>query len=517
MIASAQQAVPAGAWSAPDVVAEIEAIVSATPDAPAIEDSGATLSYRELWRRASWVAEQIGPGGGAVAVEATRSAQTVIALLGALIAGAAYCPIDPGFPLERRRRIARTAHCRAMVTTRGEPDQLEIAHAIDLRAPGEPTGRPPAEVGGDMPAYLLFTSGSTAEPKPVVTPRRAISAAVRSLRALFELTPRDRVLQLASLNWDTCLEELLPTLTAGACIVIDPDAVGGSILRLVRAIERDRITMVDMPTALWHELVHDLADVHAPLPAALRLVAIGGEAVRPRRLQEWCRLDTARIRLLNTYGCTETTLVTHAAELHGPRASAPAGGWAAGQPVPIGHALPHVDEHIDDEGQLWIGGDGVALGYLNAPVMTAARFVFAELAGRRQRVFLTGDRVKRDASGALLHLGRLDAQLKVRGVRVDPAEVEAELLCHSGVAEVAVVGVSTADHTQLVAYVVPRAIGGDPLALRLRDFLRDRAPAHLIPSQINIVPDLVRTPSGKIDRAASHKRHAPASGARSPR
>jgi nonribosomal peptide synthetase protein VioO len=242
------------------------------------------------------------------------------------------------------------------------------------------------------------------------------------------------------------------------------------------------------------------------LPDSLRLVVIGGEPARPNRLADWCALDTSRVRLVNTYGCTETTLVTHAVDLHGPCARSPGSSLSE---VPIGRALPHVVERIDDAGQLAIGGPALALGYLEAPAATASRFRVLDLGGGPIRYFLTGDRVQRNASGELVHRGRLDGQIKVRGIRVDPGEIEAEIAGHEGVAAVAVVGVTVADHTSLVAYVVPQPrVVAETLARELVASLNKRLPAHLIPSQLTVVSELVRTPSGKIDRAASHLRHA---------
>ncbi|MFD0891691.1 AMP-binding protein, partial [Streptosporangium algeriense] len=175
------------------------------------------------------------------------------------------------------------------------------------------------EAGGPAgtgdPAYILFTSGSTGAPKPVVTPRGAVSTVTGELRALFGLTPEDRVLQFASLNWDTCLEEILPALTTGAALVFDERAHSGSFPRLLRMIESERITLLDLPSAFWHELVRHLTEERAELPASVRTVVIGGEAVSPVRLADWCALGTGGVRLVNTYGCTETTLITHAADL----------------------------------------------------------------------------------------------------------------------------------------------------------------------------------------------------------
>jgi nonribosomal peptide synthetase protein VioO len=422
-----------------------------------------------------------------VAVRAAHDPATVVGLLAVWAAGGTYCPVDPGFPEARRRAMREAVGWRT---------------TLEAPVPTDPPGRPPrpVPVRPADPAYVLFTSGSTGAPKPVLTPHRAIGAAVAALRALFGLTPSDRVLQFASLNWDTCLEEILPTLSAGACLVFDDEAYTGSFHRFLRTVARQRITVLDLPTAYWHELVHHLVQEPAGLPDCLRLVVVGGEPVNPARLADWRRLDTGRIRLLNTYGCTETTLVTHAVDLHGPRAdpTTPTAG-----PVPIGRALPHVREHLTADGELLVGGTGLALGYHGQPEATAARF---RTLPDGRRYFHTGDRVDRLPGGLLVPRGRLDGEVKIRGVRVDPAEVEAHIAAHPAVRAVAVVPVATADHTTLTAYVVPAAATAG-LDRDVVAFLRDRAPAHLVPNRVVLVPDLAHTASGKVDRAASHRRH----------
>lgn len=411
-----------------------------------------------------------------MAVPVTHTPATVVGLLGVWTAGGTYCPVDPGFPAPRRAAMRAAAGCRT---------ELDPALATENRSdPGPPVDRDP-----DGPAYVLFTSGSTGAPKPVLTPHRAIGTVVPALRDLFGLTPDDRVLQFASLNWDTCFEEILPTLLAGATLVFDDEAYTGSFRRFLRAVDRQRVTALDLPTAFWHELVHHLAEEGAGLPPSVRLVVIGGEAVNPARLADWHSLDTGAVRLLNTYGSTETTLITHAADLDRPSAR-----------PPIGWALPHVRERIGADGELLIGGPALALGYHGLPDATADRF--------DDGFFRTGDRVARRPDGALEVVGRIDDEVKVRGIRVDPAEVEAAIAGHRSVGAVAVVGTTVAGRTALVAYVVPRSCT-DPVGLD-RDvvrFLRERVPGHLVPSRVSIVDRLVYTASGKVDRAGSHRHH----------
>ncbi|GAA3339091.1 hypothetical protein GCM10020358_21570 [Amorphoplanes nipponensis] len=440
--------------TAPGVLAEFLAAARVHADRPAIRADGVELTYADLAARVTAFTGRT----GVIVVPAGHDADTVTALFGAWAAGGTYCPVDPGFPAQRRAAMERAVRDHADPAT----------------------------------AYILFTSGSTGEPKPVVTPHRAIATTVRALRELFAITPDDRVLQFASLNWDTCFEEILPALTGGACLVFHPDAHRGSFPRFLRMVARERITVLDLPTAFWHELVGHLHDSGEALPACVRLVVIGGEAAAPGKVAQWSARPTGHARLLNTYGCTETTLITHAVELRA--ALDPAA------PVPIGRALPHVVERLGDGGELLIGGPALADGYLGRPAATAERFV--TVAG--QRFFRTGDRVSRDSDGVLTHRGRVDHEVKIRGVRVDPAEVEAHLTGHPGVRAALVTGVTVAGRTALAAYVVPRAgTSGTGLPDRIAAHLRGRVPAHLVPSHIHVVAALAYTASGKVDRRAS--------------
>ncbi|MFJ2865716.1 amino acid adenylation domain-containing protein [Kitasatospora sp. NPDC087314] len=493
----------------PDLIDAFTEIARRNPQHPAIVHQGRTLNYGRLAELANALAGRLGPDPGAVAVPAVHTAETVVALLGVLTAGGGYCPIDPAFPAARRQAMAAASNCRTAVVGEAlatpEPDCRLVELPALPKFPGEPPGTAPADrtgTGPEQPAYILFTSGSTGQPKPVATPRRAVAATAHALRELFGLTPEDRVLQFASLNWDTCFEEILPALTAAATLVLDPDAHCGSFPRFLRMVGRERITVLDLPTAFWHELVHHLVDDRARLPSCVRLLVIGGEPVNPARLADWARLGTDRIRLLNTYGCTETTQITHAVDLAGPLAPG-RGGPGTGR-APIGRALPHVVERLGEQDELMIGGPGLALGYLGLPEATAARFTTID----GERFFRTGDRVSRDPDGLLTHRGRLDGELKVRGIRVDPAEVEAHLTGHPDVTAAAVTGATLAGHTTLVAYVVARRDASpQDLDGALLSYLRARVPGHLVPGRITVVPRLVHTPSGKVDRAGCHLRY----------
>ncbi|WP_157875818.1 AMP-binding protein [Streptacidiphilus griseoplanus] len=485
-----------------DVVQRFLRAARRDPGGVAVADGTTEVTYAELEDRVRRTAAALGPQGGTVGVLTSRSSDTVAALLGVLAAGGAYCPIDPAFPEQRRAALVEAAGCRAVITTgsRPAPYGVPVLH-LEEAATGPYAGGPLPLADPEDPAYVLFTSGSTGQPKPVVTPRRAIAAAVASLGALLDIAPGDRVLQFASLNWDTCFEEILPALTRGATLVFDPDAYSGSFPRFLRMVDRQALGVLDLPTAFWHELVNHLTEGGEALPAGLRVVVIGGEAARPDRLDDWRALPGAdRVRLVNTYGCTETTLVTHAVDLHGPYAPP-----RTDRAVPIGRPLPHVREQIGDDGGLLIGGPSLALGYRGLPEATAERFAVLPTG----RWFHTGDRVHREADGVLLHQGRLDDEIKVRGIRVSPGEVEAQLCGHPDVAAAAATGAPLGDHTAVVAYVIPRPhADSTTLATELLGYLRRNSPSHLVPARVTVVPQLVHTASGKVDRRRTHQLYA---------
>lgn len=494
-----------------DVVHAFFECAQQKPDQPAIVHNGHSLSYARLERLVRATALRLGPDPGVVGVLTARSAGSVVGLLGVLAANGIYCPIDPTFPIARRQALVSASGCRVVISAKPGLTPPTGVSLMDIADDAAPAGQEQFAVSApEDPAYILFTSGSTGEPKPVVTPRGAIAAAVGALRELFGLTPSDRVLQFASLNWDTCFEEILPTLTSGGTLVFNDEAYSGSFHRLLRMIAAERITVLDLPTAFWHELVLHLTEDQATIPSCVRVVIIGGEAASSARLADWRARDTDRIRLINTYGCTETTLVTHAVDIHGPYAPDTGAWWGETGKVPMGRPLPHVIEHISHTGELLISGPSLALGYRGMPGPTAERFVVRYDGDRARRYFRTGDRVSRSTNGMLVHEGRLDHEIKVRGIRVDPGEVEAKIAEHPRVAAVAVVGVTVVNHTTMVAYVVPRSQAhAATLSNDIFAYLRNRVPNYLVPSRITVVPDLLYTASGKVDRIASRERHHP--------
>ncbi|KAA0097443.1 acyl-CoA synthetase [Mycolicibacterium sp. P1-18] len=489
-----------------DVVADFVTAVRDRPDHPAVVHNGVAVTYSALAERVDAAAAHYrmhrtdSAAVDLVGALVSHTPAVVVHLLGALRAGAGYCPIDAGLPAARKSALAAVLGLDRFHAITGDDWgatdlPVEVVGRDRVAVGPEPTSDAPRP--GDA-AYVLCTSGSTGVPKPVVVSRHSLTTTVRALRDAFALRPEDRVLQFASLGWDTCLEEILPALTSRATLVFDDEAHTKSFPRFVRMLALREVTVVDLPTAFWHELVLYLHEGGIALPACIRLVVIGGERVDPTRLRQWRELGHADVSLLNTYGCTETTMITHAVQLAGPHADI---GCAAND-APIGRALPHVTDYVTEDGELLVSGACLATGYLGLADRTATEFPVEDHGTGPTRWFRTGDIVTRGERGLLYPRGRLDDQVKVLGVRVDPAEVEAQLNGHPAVAAAVVLGEPRLGQMSLSAYVVVTACVTPP---ELKTYLRERLPHQFVPGRVTFVAALAYTASGKVDRAATQR------------
>ncbi len=503
----------------------------ATPDAIAVLQEGAeALTYRELASRAMKLAHLLreeGLGEGArVGLCVEREPLMVVALLGILSAGASYVPLDPMYPEERLRFLLEDAQVDLLLTqerlldrfpTESTPSPvlcpvLCLDSLAERLAAQADTPLADGSAGPDALAYMIYTSGSTGRPKGVLIPHRALSNYVSHAREAFGLTSADRVLQFASVSFDTAAEEIYPALLAGATLVLRTDAMIGSVATFLRACTEQDITVIDFPTAYWHVVMSGLADSGVPFPATVRVAILGGERAKPEQLAEWFEQVGSGPLLLNTYGPTEATIVGTAHSL-----------MAGDYDVPIGRPVRNVRAYVLDPngeplpmgvpGELHLAGAGVADGYFERPELTAERFLpdpfleelrqggalGAELAGSPTRMYRTGDVVRHREDGALLFLGRRDNQVKFRGYRIELEEIEAALAQYDGVEEAAVLlREDSPGNPRLVAYVVISSGGPDTGALR--EALSDSLPSYMVPSAWMTLDAFPLNTQGKVDR-----------------
>jgi len=497
----------------------IEARAARTPDAPALVSGGDSISCGELNRRANRLAHhlrRLGVGPDVrVGVCLERGAELPVALLAVLKAGGAYVPLDPAYPRERLAFMLADAGAAVLVTrerTRAAVEAPRSVGVVDLDAAraeidSESAADPEGGAGPGNLAYVVYTSGSTGTPKGVGVEHRALSAYVDGAIRAYALGPADRVLQFHSVSFDPAAEEIFATLGSGGALVPLADALAEPAA-FWETCRREGVTALALPTAVWHTLVPHLEAAAGALPDTLRLAVIGGERALPGAVAAWRRVAGSRVRLLNSYGPTETTIGATLWDASGDGGTEPPA-------VLIGRPVPGCRAYVLDEamrplppgvpGELYVGGVQVARGYLGRPGATAERFVpdpFGGTAGTR--LYRTGDRVRWKPDGALEYLGRLDEQVKVRGFRVEPGEVEAALRGHPGVAACAVVADDAAPGgKRLVGYVVPREAAPARVdADEIRAHLRRTLPEHMVPGALVLLDALPLTPNGKVDRAA---------------
>ncbi|HEX8274264.1 MAG TPA: non-ribosomal peptide synthase/polyketide synthase [Longimicrobiaceae bacterium] len=484
------------------------------PEAPALSWGGEELTYRELDRRADRLARRLaGLGVGPeerVGVLLERGPEMVLATLAVLKAGGCCVPVDTGYPPERMRLMLEDSAARVLLTQESLRDRLPdfAGETVALDAPLQHDDAGDASavaVAGcslfPVPcslslAYVFYTSGSTGRPKGVMMSHREVVQFAAGVPETMPMGPGDRVAQASNASFDAALFETWGALLAGATLVgIDRDVLL-SAPALARTLRDRRITHLYQTAALFHQHVRERADVYA----GLKQLVFGAEAVGTEGVRRMLR-EGRPGRVLHEYGPTEATVwctLDVVEELAEDAAT-----------VPIGRPVPNARTYVLDRelepapvgvpGELYVGGAGVVRGYLGRPELTAERFVPDPFGGGAgARLYRTGDRVRWLADGRLEFLGRLDEQVKLRGFRVEPAEVEAALAACPGVRQArVVVREDEPGDKRLVAYVVGDA---EPDALRAR--LRASLPEYLVPSALVALDALPLTPNGKLDRRA---------------
>ena len=493
----------------------VEAQARRTPNAVAVMEGAQQLSYADLDARANRLAAYLRKRGVgpdvAVAICLRRSTDLVVAMLAVLKAGGACVPLDAAYPAERLEYMLEDTQAPVLVTRPGLlPFAAKVRETIELPGAWSEIERESSEgcasgVTGKNLAHIIYTSGSTGRPRGVMLTHEGMVNHHLVAQALYGLTAADRVLQFSSISFDIALEEIFPAWIAGATLVLRTDETPLGARDFTRWIAAQKITVLDLPTAYWHELVHQLSELRQKMPETMRLVIVGGEKASGRALAAWSKV-AGKVRWINTYGPSEASIIATAYEPEAGR------GWEPEANIPIGQAIEGTQVYLLDaelrpvadgeSGELHIGGVGVARGYLNQPQRTSEKFIedpFSTRAGAR--LYKTGDMARRLPTGEIEFLGRADDQVKIRGFRIELGEVEAALGKHPAVQECVVVARGDETGKRLAAYVVA-ARKPAAAATELRNFLKERLPEYMVPASVMTLERLPLTPNGKVDKKA---------------
>jgi non-ribosomal peptide synthetase-like protein len=486
--------------------------VDVSPNACAIVGPNGQLTYLELEELANQFAHILlsqGVGcGDLVGLFCKRSVGAIVSILGILKSGAAYVPLDERWPDDRIEGILAEAGVEYLVADQNlseraastSASRILVHDAGDTRdtARIQPTQRVRLKdggaSGGDL-CYIIYTSGTTGRPKGIMTEHRNVVAFTRAFRTACEMTPRDRVYQGFSLTFDGSVEEIWMALSSGATLVIGPPELAQLGEETAQYMRRKEVTFFSTVPTFLAMIQHDVP--------SLRLVVVSGEACPPTLITHWV---SAERRMLNVYGPTECTVNTTVWDC------------VPDVPVTIGKPLPGYTTCILDEkrrpvspgeaGELYIGGVGVARGYLNQPELTKKHFVPHDHHdnGHSETLYRTGDLVQKADNGDLLFLGRIDGQVKVRGYRIELEEIESVLREHSDVRDAAVAIVERNGLNELAGFVVSDCDGAAALDRSgILGLLRQRLPAYMLPAYLDPIHVLPRLTSGKIDRQALPK------------
>ncbi len=490
------------------VQALFEEQAEADPDTTALMFGNETMTYGELNRRANQVANYLIAQGvlaeDRVGICLDRSPALIIGVLGILKAGGAYVPLDPSYPAARLSFMLEDAGVTLLLTERQLRSSFqdydtrtvcidELAEDISARDETNPQ----VQVGAESLAYVMYTSGSTGKPKGVAVTHKNIVRLVKNTN--YASFTRDEVfLQFAPISFDASTFEIWGSLLNGARLALMPPGAA-TLDELGRTLKRYQVTTLWLTAGLFHLMV----DTHLEDLRGLKQLLAGGDVLSVPHVKRVVA-ELKGCRLINGYGPTENTTFTCCYPIDNPA--------AINGSVPIGRAIANsyvyvLDPHLNPApvgipGELYIGGDGVARGYLNQPELTATKFIndpFQSETGKQ--LYKTGDLVRRRASGELEFLGRIDNQVKVRGYRIELGEVETVLAQHEGVREAIVIVRKDLGDKHLAAYVVARE-GKTVTAHELREFVSERLPSQMVPSVFVVLEELPLSANGKIDRAA---------------
>jgi amino acid adenylation domain-containing protein len=494
----------------------VEEMAAAHPEQTALEHAGRRISFRELNRRANqlsrYLVERRDAGPGSIlAVSLGRTPEMVIAILAALKTGAAFLPMDPNTVQDRMRTLLRDANVQTVITWDRLAARFESlgirTTRIDAEGPSisrEDASDPAADLTPESPAYVIYTSGSTGVPKGALISHRSLVNYALAAIEKYGLSRCDRRMQFSSVDADFFISEVFTLLLSGGTLVFHDGEGFASLREYLQALKAQRVTLAAMPSAYWHEWVDSMTDEELAPPPTLRLVISGMDRARPDRLRAWQDKVGDRVKWLNAYGPTETTCASAYYQAGGPVpchfASVPIG-------KPIANTRIYILDHhmnpvpIGVSGEICIGGDGVALGYLRNPELTAEKFIpdpFRSAEGAR--IYRTGDLGRFLPDGNIEFLGRIDLQVKIRGYRIELEEIEKVLVQHPAIRAAAVTAQEEgATEKILVAHLVAGRTP-PPGSGELRAFLRQKLPEPMVPSRFGFLDTLPMTAGGKVDR-----------------
>lgn len=485
------------------------------PDAVALIFQDTELGYAQLNQRANQLAHRLIALGikpeRRVGIAIERSVDMIVALLATLKAGAAYVPLDPDYPRERLEYMIADSAVELILTQSHLLPHLPqpsggatmALDAVDLTA--EPVSSPCVSMHGEHLAYIIYTSGSTGIPKGTGVSHATLARHVQSAVDAYALGSNDRVLLFSTINFDAFIDQFFPALCVGASVVLRGVLLWDSETFYQEVIV-NRITVADLTTAYWHVLISDFAKHDSRDYGALRQVHVGGERMPPEALSLWHEAGLSAVTLLNAYGPTEATVTATLANCntHSSKSAAGIDSITIGSPL-AGRRVYLLDRNLMPvapgiPGELCIGGELLARGYMNQSGLTAQRFIADPFDDNGGRLYRTGDLARWRPDGQIEYVGRVDHQVKVRGFRVELGEIEAQLLLQPEVREAVVVAKEGPSGVRLIAYVSAHPEIGIDTA-QLRTALGEALPDYMLPSAIVLLENLPLNANGKVDRA----------------